>query len=65
MKNFLLPAFLLGVILVSLSYFSATYNWIWNDVFVVLGFIGYTLIISTIAYFLICLLDRRFDDLSK
>lgn len=64
MKIFLLLAFLLGILLVTLSYFSATYNWIWNDLFVVLGFIGYTLIISGIAYFLLSLLDKRFDELS-
>ncbi|GEP97221.1 hypothetical protein [Chitinophaga cymbidii] len=65
MKILSLLAFLLGLLLVSLSYFSATHNWIWNEVFVILGFIGYTLIISAIAYFLLCLLDKRFDELSK
>lgn len=65
MKILLIPALLLGILLVSLSYFSATYNWIWSDLFVILGFIGYTLIISVVAYFLLCLLDERFDELSK
>lgn len=54
---------LLGILLVFVAHEGEINDWGSIDTFLTLGLIGYVLIISAVAWFLLIFLDKRLDDI--
>jgi hypothetical protein len=66
MKSITIIGGITGIILAVAAYFAELYNWMRVETAMTVGFIGYVLIITAIAYFLLSWLyrgDKKFEAL--
>ena len=63
MKTITLVGGIVGVLMAVFAYFAELYNWLSVEAFVTMGFAGYVLIITAIAYFLLSWLTKGVKEL--
>ena len=66
MKSITIIGGIAGIMLAVTAYFAELYNWTGIETAMTIGFIGYVLIITAVAYFLLSWLykgDKKFETL--